>query len=115
MPVEPLPDADLGHAARALLDGHGAAGQKLADDARGDRHQLVLIGIDRHQPEAEREPGDGVARHRADAAAIAAEQAAADEHGQREEKRHIAEAVAVEPGDHAASRSTRAAWRRARG
>ena len=33
-------------AARALLDGHGAAGHKLADHARGDRHQLVLVGVD---------------------------------------------------------------------
>ena len=43
-------------------------GDELAHHPRGNRHQLILIGVKSHEPEPEREPGHRVARHGAGAA-----------------------------------------------
>ena len=101
MAVEALPDAHFGEPARALLHGDGATGQQFADDARRDRYQLVLIGVERDQAETKCEPDHPIARHRAYSPAITPHHAAANKDKESEAERDIAERGAVEAADHA--------------
>ena len=71
---------------------------KRAQNARRDRHEIVLINIEHYYAKSERKPYYDVAQHGARALpSVAPEHASAKIDDERREHRHIAERSGIQP------------------